>query len=164
MATAATESKQVDTAHGDLGSRQGLSQNRPPATGTVMNLPVSPPPPKFYSPPPLIPPQLPPMTATLDRPALLPSVRDACEGCVRNKSSSKGIGVGPIPAPVPAPSSSPSQRWFPPSATFLEALSTCVTLDCLRAAHQQPRGPAKFNYPHVLIIGFQKAATSSLYV
>lgn len=49
--------------------------------------------------------------------------------------------------------------------TFLEALSQCESLECLTAAHALPhREPsARFNFPHFLIIGFQKTATTSLY-
>lgn len=49
------------------------------------------------------------------------------------------------------------------SSLFLDKLATCDSLDCLREAHMLPRGAAKFNHPHFLIIGFQKAATTSLY-
>ena len=49
------------------------------------------------------------------------------------------------------------------SSPFLDKLATCDSLDCLRETHMLPRGAAKFNHPHFLIIGFQKAATTSLY-
>lgn len=52
---------------------------------------------------------------------------------------------------------------FPATLPFLQALSTCTTLDCVRAAHQQPRKGARFNFPHFMIIGFQKACTTSLF-
>jgi len=58
----------------------------------------------------------------------------------------------------------PSDLRFPPDTPFLKALSSCETLECLKDAHQlRDRGPAKFNFPHFLIIGFQKTATTSLY-
>jgi len=49
------------------------------------------------------------------------------------------------------------------SSPFLDMIPTCSSLDCLKKAHLLPRGPAKFNHPHFLIIGFQKAATTSLF-
>jgi len=53
---------------------------------------------------------------------------------------------------------------FSSNSTFLEALATCTSLDCVRAAHAQPRGPATYNFPHAIIIGFQKSATTSTHV
>lgn len=66
---------------------------------------------------------------------------------------------------------------FPSTTSFLEALETCSTLECLRDAHHQPRlqsssasdgadtaaSTAGFNFPHFIIIGFQKTATNALY-
>lgn len=46
---------------------------------------------------------------------------------------------------------------------FLEALGSCRTLTCLRDAHNRPKQPGQFNFPHALIIGWQKSATTSLY-
>jgi hypothetical protein len=48
--------------------------------------------------------------------------------------------------------------------TFLEALKSCKDMVCVREAHKLPKKEAKFNFPHFLIIGFQKAATTSLHV
>ena len=48
--------------------------------------------------------------------------------------------------------------------TFLEALKGCNDMVCVRDAHKLPKGEATFNFPHFLIIGFQKAATTSLHV
>ena len=48
--------------------------------------------------------------------------------------------------------------------TFLKALEACNDMVCVREAHHLPRGEATFNFPHFLIIGFQKAATTSLHV
>lgn len=48
--------------------------------------------------------------------------------------------------------------------TFLKALEACNDMVCVREAHNLPRGETKFNFPHFLIIGFQKAATTSLHV
>lgn len=50
------------------------------------------------------------------------------------------------------------------STTFLKALEKCTDVVCIREAHKLPKGDAKFNFPHFLIIGFQKAATTSLHV
>ena len=47
--------------------------------------------------------------------------------------------------------------------TMLEALRSCEDFACLRAAHVAPRGAARFNFPHFVIIGWQKAATTSLH-
>ncbi len=58
----------------------------------------------------------------------------------------------------------PLGNWrFPTEMPFLEALSDCETLNCVRDAHRQPRGGAKFNYPHFMIAGWSKSATTSLY-
>jgi hypothetical protein len=65
-------------------------------------------------------------------------------------------GAAPRPPQPAAPA--------PPPATRLEALRACSfeDLECVRAAHALPAGGAKFNFPHFMIIGFQKAATTSL--
>lgn len=55
-----------------------------------------------------------------------------------------------------------SWRW-PPGTQFLGALKTCETFNCVRDAHLQHRGNATFNYPHFLIGGWSKSATTSLY-
>ena len=52
----------------------------------------------------------------------------------------------------------------PGNATFLKALESCNDIVCVREAHKLPKGEARFNFPHFLIIGFQKAATTSLHV
>lgn len=58
-----------------------------------------------------------------------------------------------------------NESWrFPPDMPFLEALRTCETLRCVRDAHLQPKGPARFNFPHFIIAGWPKAATTSLYM
>lgn len=47
---------------------------------------------------------------------------------------------------------------------FLEALGTCTTFDCVRMAHQLKKdGDKMFNFPHALLVGWQKAATTSIY-
>lgn len=55
-------------------------------------------------------------------------------------------------------------RRFPPDLPFLDALATCDTFECVKAAHMQPRKGARFNYPHFMILGWQKSATTSLYI
>jgi hypothetical protein len=52
---------------------------------------------------------------------------------------------------------------FPPDMPFLEALPTCETFKCVRDAHLQPRGEAKYNFPHFIIAGYSKSASTSLY-
>ena len=52
---------------------------------------------------------------------------------------------------------------FPKEMTFLEALPTCETFKCLRDAHLQPKGDAKYNFPHFIIAGYSKSASTSLY-
>ena len=52
---------------------------------------------------------------------------------------------------------------FPPDMTFLEALPTCETFKCVRDAHLQPRGGAKYNFPHFIIAGYSKSASTSVY-
>lgn len=45
----------------------------------------------------------------------------------------------------------------------VEAVRGCHTLQCLRVAHEKPAGKATFNFPHFMIVGFQKSATTSLH-
>jgi hypothetical protein len=54
---------------------------------------------------------------------------------------------------------------FPPDMPFLEALSTCETFKCVRDAHLQPRTheSQRFNFPHFIIAGYSKSASTSLY-
>ena len=49
------------------------------------------------------------------------------------------------------------------SRDMVEALRGCQTLECVRVAHRKPPGPARFNFPHFFIIGWQKTATTSLF-
>ena len=46
---------------------------------------------------------------------------------------------------------------------FTSMLAQCRTLECLRIAHELPRREDQFNFPHALIVGWQKSATTSLY-
>ena len=66
-----------------------------------------------------------------------------------------------------APSSSiviDTSRRFPTDMPFIQAIATCDSFECVRDAHRQPRRGARFNFPHFMIIGWQKSATTSLYV
>lgn len=49
------------------------------------------------------------------------------------------------------------------SKDIVEAIRGCESFDCVKMAHERPRGNAKFNFPHFLIIGWQKTATTSLF-
>ena len=48
---------------------------------------------------------------------------------------------------------------------MLEGLRSCWDLNCVKWAHTRPREPGagRFNFPHFLVLGFPKAATTSLY-
>ena len=70
------------------------------------------------------------------------------------------IKSGPIKNELHASSSSGR---FPIDMPFMDALATCDTFECVKDAHMQPRYGARFNYPHFMILGWQKSATSSLY-
>jgi len=52
---------------------------------------------------------------------------------------------------------------FPSDMPFLEALSTCETFKCITDAHKQPMDGIKYNFPHFMIAGWSKSATTSLY-
>jgi hypothetical protein len=52
---------------------------------------------------------------------------------------------------------------FSTKVPFLKALATCEDLECVHDAHFQPKPDGVFNYPHFIIIGFQKSATTSLF-
>lgn len=72
-------------------------------------------------------------------------------------------------SPPPPPSSSPEAKKGEKKEiggkTFLQALAGCKDMACVREAHMLPREEdATYNFPHFLIIGFQKAATTSLHV
>ena len=45
----------------------------------------------------------------------------------------------------------------------VEAVRGCETLECLRIANNQPPGRSTFNFPHFIIAGWQKSATTSLH-
>lgn len=53
-----------------------------------------------------------------------------------------------------------------PAPPRLEAaaalLRTCETLACLRAVHAAA-GPTRFNFPHFVVAGYHKSATTSLH-
>lgn len=47
---------------------------------------------------------------------------------------------------------------------YLEAVKGCNTLQCLKKAYiNYPRNEKQFNFPHAIIVGWQKTATTSLY-
>lgn len=73
-------------------------------------------------------------------------------------------GSGSAGSAAPGSQASPVSRRFPPDMPFIQALATCDTLECVRDAHAQPRRGARFNFPHAIIAGWQKAATTSTYV
>jgi hypothetical protein len=51
-----------------------------------------------------------------------------------------------------------------PARGMLGALGGCWDFKCLRWAHGLPRqGAGAFNFPHFMLVGWQKAATTSLY-
>lgn len=57
----------------------------------------------------------------------------------------------------------PSVKTTTDGREFLQAIEACQDLVCLKEAHEKyPRPPEMFNYPHFIIAGFQKAATTSL--
>lgn len=47
--------------------------------------------------------------------------------------------------------------------SMLQTLMRCQTLECIKVAHSRSREPGTFNFPHFLIIGWQKTATTSLH-
>ena len=49
------------------------------------------------------------------------------------------------------------------SKDMVEAIRGCRTFQCVKMAHTRPPGLAKFNFPHFLMIGWQKTATTSLF-
>lgn len=63
--------------------------------------------------------------------------------------------------PPPTPKHSPAT--FKKGTNYLEAIATCKTLRCIRDANRLDRDPEIFPFPLFIIIGFQKAATTSLY-
>jgi len=48
-------------------------------------------------------------------------------------------------------------------AAFLKKINECSTHKCITEAHKMPRSTKIFNFPHFMIIGFQKSATTSLF-
>ena len=54
-----------------------------------------------------------------------------------------------------------------PKSLFLEKLEICESLACLREAHalrqKAEEGTTAFNFPHAILLGWQKSATTSLY-
>ncbi|GBF98908.1 hypothetical protein Rsub_11546 [Raphidocelis subcapitata] len=54
-------------------------------------------------------------------------------------------------------------RMLAGATTRAEGVARCSTIPCLREAHELPAGGGRFNFPHAMIIGFPKCATTSLY-
>ena len=46
---------------------------------------------------------------------------------------------------------------------YTDALSACTDFVCLQRANALERAPGQFHFPHFLVIGFPKCATTSLY-
>ncbi|KAI8102861.1 hypothetical protein M9434_005653 [Picochlorum sp. BPE23] len=72
-----------------------------------------------------------------------------------------------VPIPVKQPEATTMKKTFirfqEPGMTFLDAIKTCETFNCLREAHLLPKGNATYNFPHFIIAGYSKSATTSLY-
>ena len=48
--------------------------------------------------------------------------------------------------------------------SFMDVIKSCLTLECLQEAHQlKGKSSVRFNFPHALLVGWQKSATTSLY-
>jgi len=101
-----------------------------------------------------------------------PNDKDAADAWERERDemAKQGEGIAAASDSTSAPTKvgavktpSVKKSIFPADMSFVDAIATCTTLECLRDAHLQPKGQAKFNFPHFMIIGFQKAATTSLY-
>ncbi len=81
-----------------------------------------------------------------------------------SRTQIRAAGSTTAAAAAAAAAAAPAASWrFPAATPFLEALATCETFRCVRDAHLQPRGPAAFNYPHFMIAGWSKSATTSLH-
>ncbi|EFN58047.1 hypothetical protein CHLNCDRAFT_142283 [Chlorella variabilis] len=73
--------------------------------------------------------------------------------------------------PIPAVDKSPSLRvleTYTPqqqqqAQQYTAAVGACTDFACLRQANQLPRAPGQFPFPHFLVIGFPKCATTSIY-
>lgn len=68
-----------------------------------------------------------------------------------------------VPVPLHLPPEPPEVQ-EEDGQQFLQALASCTTLKCVKEAHRLPRSPKQFNYPHFIIAGFQKSATTSTHV
>jgi hypothetical protein len=49
-----------------------------------------------------------------------------------------------------------------PDFTFRDIISACLTLPCLKEAHNRHRGPTQFNFPHAMLMGWQDSAVGRL--
>ncbi|KAL4429840.1 hypothetical protein ABPG77_010957 [Micractinium sp. CCAP 211/92] len=92
-------------------------------------------------------------------------------GFVENDSADEAAGQLGAAAATPAAAAGqrpegghqPRDGSEPPLSERERALRGCRTLQCVRHAHEQPKHPAQFNFPHFLILGFPKTATTSLF-
>lgn len=71
-------------------------------------------------------------------------------------------------APAAEEAEEAAPRASAPPADRLRGLKACIksdnaTFDCIREAHDLPPGDAKFNFPHFMLVGWPKTATTSLY-
>ncbi|KAL4443808.1 hypothetical protein ABPG75_011545 [Micractinium tetrahymenae] len=55
----------------------------------------------------------------------------------------------------------PEQRQA--AEAFTAAVAACSNFSCLQEANQLPRAPGQFRFPHFMVIGFPKCATTSIY-
>ncbi|KAL4443805.1 hypothetical protein ABPG75_011542 [Micractinium tetrahymenae] len=46
---------------------------------------------------------------------------------------------------------------------YAAALAACTDFACLRRVNDMPRAPGQFHFPHFMVIGFPKCATTSIY-
>lgn len=46
---------------------------------------------------------------------------------------------------------------------YTAALAACSDFACLRRANELPRAPGQFRFPHFMVVGFPKCATTSIY-
>ena len=72
----------------------------------------------------------------------------------------KGGGGGAPNAATGRPP--PATHDPPPPPRPPETCTGSDSLDCLTDAHKLPKGEARFNFPHFMIAGYSKSATTSL--
>ena len=82
----------------------------------------------------------------------------------RNEALAQMMGIKSPPTGVEVPPGAPrdlSAARARRSTDMVEALRGCETLECVKVAHTRPRGNAEFNFPHFLIVGWQKTVRCS---